>query len=385
MNKVHPKEILHSLPTQPGVYRYFDEQNNLIYIGKAKNLKNRISSYFVNKHQDNKTRRLVQLIKHVEFTIVHSEFDALLLENTLIKQFQPRYNILLRDDKTYPFICITNERFPRIITTRKIDHSLGQFYGPFANPKSMHTLIEMVRQLYPIRTCTLALKQENIEANKFKVCLEFHIGNCKGPCENLQDEIEYNEHIQQINHILKGNFQIAKNYFYEQMMLASKNLAFERAQDIKEKWELLDNFQAKSTVVNPSIQDADVFTIVSDESTSYFNFMHIINGTITQAQTWDVKRKLEEDESELLEMMVLEKREQFQSQAKEIITNIPLGIEFKGVKQTVPQMGDKKSYLICRSKMYYISKKTKPTEKQRKKVVETERKEFYLHLKMIFS
>ncbi len=307
MQQVHPKEILQTLPSEPGVYRYYDEHNTIIYIGKAKNLKNRISSYFVNKHQDNKTKRLVQLIKHVEFTIVHSEFDALLLENTLIKQFQPRFNILLRDDKTYPFICITHERFPRILTTRKIDHQIGQFYGPFANPKSMHTLIEMIRQLYPIRTCTLNLKSENILSQKFKVCLEFHIGNCKGPCENLQEELEYNDHIQQIHHILKGNFQVAKNSFYQEMIEASNTLAFEKAQEKKEKWELLDNFQAKSTVVNPSIHDADVFTIVSDEEISYFNFMHIVNGTIVQAQTWEIKRKLNESESELLEMMIVEK------------------------------------------------------------------------------
>lgn len=363
MTLVHPKDILHALPTQPGVYRYFDEQNTLIYIGKAKNLKNRISSYFSTKHQDNKTKRLVQLIRRVEFTIVHSEFDALLLENTLIKQYQPRFNILLRDDKTYPFICITKERFPRIITKRRIDHSLGQFFGPYANPKSMQTLLEIIHQLYPIRTCTLALKKENIEAKKFKVCLEYHIGNCKGPCEDLQKENEYDQQIQQIIQLLKGNFQIAKNHFYESMLEASKNLAFEKAQEFKEKWELLDNFQAKSTVVNPNIQDVDVFTIVSDETTSYFNFMHVINGTITQAQTWEIKRKLEEEESELLEMMVLEKREQFKSSAKEIITNIPLLVEFLGVKNTVPQMGDKKKLLEMSLKNVLYFKKEKADRK----------------------
>ncbi len=363
MQQVHPKEILQTLPSEPGVYRYFDEKNQIIYIGKAKNLKNRISSYFVNKHQDNKTRRLVQLIKHVEFTIVHSEFDALLLENTLIKQFQPRFNILLRDDKTYPFICITKEHFPRLITTRKIDHSIGQFYGPFANPKSMHTLIEMIRQLYPIRTCTLNLKPENIQAEKFKVCLEYHIGNCKGPCENLQDEKEYNEHIEQIHHILKGNFQIAKNSFYQDMLEASKALAFEKAQEKKEKWELLENFQAKSTVVNPSIHHADVFTIVSDEDISYFNFMHVVNGTIIQAQTWEIKRKMDESEIELLEMMVLEKREQFKSEAKEVITNIPLSIDFTGIKNTVPQIGDKKKLLEMSLKNVLYFKKEKAARK----------------------
>lgn len=360
---MHPKDILSQLPTQPGVYQYFDEQKNLIYIGKAKNLKNRITSYFSNKNLDNKTKRLVSLIKHVEFTIVHSEFDALLLENTLIKQFQPRFNILLRDDKTYPFICITKERFPRIITSRRIDHHIGNYFGPFANPKSMNALIEIIHRLFPIRTCSLALKEENIEAGKFKVCLEYHIGNCKGPCENLQEESEYNLHIQQINHILKGNFQIAKNFFYDAMLEASKNLAFEKAQELKEKWELLDNFQAKSTVVNPNIQDADVFTVISDDQTFYFNFMHVVNGTITQAQTWETKRKLDETEEELLTMMALEKREQFQSQAKEIITNLPLAIEFKGIKNTIPQLGDKKKLLDMSLKNVLYFRKEKADRK----------------------
>lgn len=363
MNAKHPKELLPTLPTEPGVYRYFDEDGQLLYIGKAKNLKNRISSYFTNKHTDNKTRRLVQLIKRVEFTIVHSEFDALLLENTLIKQYQPRFNILLRDDKTYPFICITKERFPRIITTRKIDHSQGQFFGPFANPKAMHTLVEMTRQLYPIRTCTFSLKEDQILAGKFKVCLEYHIGNCKGPCENLQEEDEYNSHIEQIKHILKGNFQIAKNYFYEEMMKASEKLAFEKAQEIKEKWELLENFQAKSTVVNPAIQDADVFTIISDESHYFFNFMHVSNGTITQSQTWESKKKLEEDESEVLTMVANDKREQFQSSAKEIISNISLSIEFKGIKNTIPQLGDKKKLLEMSLKNVLYFRKEKADRK----------------------
>lgn len=374
---MHPKDILSQLPTQPGVYQYFDEQKNLIYIGKAKNLKIRITSYFSNKNLDNKTKRLVSLIKHVEFTIVHSEFDALLLENTLIKQFQPRFNILLRDDKTYPFICITKERFPRIITSRRIDHHIGNYFGPFANPKSMNALIEIIHRLFPIRTCSLALKEENIEAGKFKVCLEYHIGNCKGPCENLQEESEYNLHIQQINHILKGNFQVAKNFFYDAMLEASKNLAFEKAQELKEKWELLDNFQAKSTVVNPNIQDADVFTVISDDQTFYFNFMHVVNGTITQAQTWETKRKLDETEEELLTMMALEKREQFQSQAKEIITNLPLAIEFKGIKNTIPQLGDKKSCSTCRLKMSCTSEKKKPTAKRPRKVAEIAKNESY--------
>jgi len=364
MSHFDPKSILPTLPDQPGVYRYFDENDTIIYIGKAKNLKNRVSSYFTGiQNHNTKTRRLVQQIQKIEFTIVHSEFDALLLENTLIKQFQPKYNILLRDDKTYPFICLTNEHFPRLITMRRIDHTIGTFFGPFANPKAMNGLLEMIHQLYPIRTCSLALKPGNIEQGKFKVCLEYHIGNCKGPCEGLQNESDYQIYIEQITNILKGNYQKPKSMFFERMQQAASRMAFEEAQEWKEKWELLENFQAKSTVVNPAIHDVDVFTMVSDEALAYINFMKVINGTILQSQTWEVKKKLNEDESDLLTMLIWEKREQFHSEAKEILTNIPMAIEFQGAKNTIPQMGDKKKLLDMSLKNVLYFRKEKADRK----------------------
>ncbi|CAM3759165.1 excinuclease ABC subunit UvrC [Aquirufa aurantiipilula] len=364
MNSFDPKSIMPSLPEEPGVYRYFDANDTIIYIGKAKNLKNRISSYFVNpKNHDTKTRRLVQQINKLEFTIVHSEFDALLLENTLIKQFQPKYNILLRDDKTYPFICVSNERFPRLLTARRIDHKAGTYYGPFANPKSMNALLEMLHQLFPIRTCSLALKQSSIDDGKFKVCLEYHIGNCKGPCENLQSEEDYLQYIEQITQILKGHYQKPKQFFVEKMQAASEKLAFEQAQEWKEKWQLLENFQAKSTVVNPAIHDVDVFSIVSDEHLSYINFMKVINGTITQSQTWEVKKKLNEEEADVLTMLIWEKRDEFHSSAKEIISNIPMAIEFQGVKNTIPQMGDKRKLLDMSLKNVLYFRKEKADRK----------------------
>lgn len=364
MSNFDPKSILPTLPEQPGVYRYFDETDTIIYIGKAKNLKNRVSSYFTSiQNHNTKTRKLVQQIRKIEFTIVHSEFDALLLENTLIKQYQPKYNILLRDDKTYPFICLTNEDFPRLITMRRIDHKIGTFFGPFANPKAMNSLLEMLHQLYPIRTCSLALKPGNIEQGKFKVCLEYHIGNCKGPCEGLQSEADYLVYIDQISNILKGNYQKPKGLFIERMQNAASRLAFEEAQEWKEKWELLENFQAKSTVVNPAIHDVDVFTMVSDEQLAYINFMKVINGTILQSQTWEVKKKLNEDEADLLTMMIWEKRDQFHSEAKEILTNIPMTIEFKGAKNTIPQMGDKKKLLDMSLKNVLYFRKEKADRK----------------------
>ncbi|MCZ2483600.1 excinuclease ABC subunit C [Aquirufa nivalisilvae] len=364
MNSFDPKSILPSLPEEPGVYRYFDAHDTIIYIGKAKNLKNRISSYFVNpKNHDTKTRRLVQQINKLEFTIVHSEFDALLLENTLIKQFQPKYNILLRDDKTYPFICLSSERFPRLLTARRIDHELGTYYGPFANPKSMNALLEMLHQLFPIRTCSLALKQSSIDDGKFKVCLEYHIGNCKGPCENLQSEEDYLQYIEQISQILKGHYQKPKQFFVEKMQAAAEKLAFEQAQEWKEKWQLLENFQAKSTVVNPAIHDVDVFSIVSDEQISYINFMKVINGTITQSQTWEVKKKLNEEEADVLTMLIWEKRDEFHSSAKEIISNIPMAIEFQGVKNNIPQMGDKRKLLDMSLKNVLYFRKEKADRK----------------------
>ncbi|MFN8354675.1 MAG: excinuclease ABC subunit UvrC [Spirosomataceae bacterium] len=346
MNSFDYKAELAKIPDTPGVYRYFDDNGTIIYVGKAKNLKNRVSSYFVKSNQhDRKTKRLVSQIRKIEFTIVPTEFDALLLENTLIKKHQPRFNILLRDDKMYPFICITNEPFPKVITIRQVDKKKGVYFGPYANAKAMYALLEMFGQLYTLRNCTLNLTDENITAKKFKVCLEYHLGNCKGPCEGLQSIEAYDREIDQIKHILKGNLSIPKQYFQERMMNAATRMAFEEAHEWKEKLRLLENFQAKSTVVNPNIADVDVFTIASDDESAYLNFMKIINGTITQTHTWEVKKKLDETDEDILTMWVWELRDQYQSEAEEVITNMPLSIELEGVHNTIPQIGDKRKLM----------------------------------------
>jgi excinuclease ABC subunit C len=327
------------------VYRYFDATGEVIYVGKAKDLKNRVSSYFVKSNQhDRKTQRLVSQIRKIEFTIVHTEFDALLLENQLIKRYQPRYNILLRDDKTYPFICVTNEHFPRVVTTRRIERGQGTYYGPFANLKPMYTVLDMFSQLFTLRTCNYNLAPENIEAGKYKVCLEYHIGNCKGPCEGKQAETDYDADIDQIHAILKGQLKPAQDYFRSRMIEAAETMAFEQAQQYKDKLDILQRFQSKSTVVNPKIADADVFTIASDEVSAYVNFMKVVNGTITQTHTVEIKKKLEEADTDLLTMMIVEFRDQYGSQAKEIITNIPLDTDLKA-EVTVPQIGDKRKLM----------------------------------------
>ncbi len=339
------KAELAKVPHEPGVYRYFDATGEVIYVGKAKDLKNRVSSYFTNsKQHDRKTLRLVSQIRKIEFTIVHTEFDALLLENQLIKRYQPRYNILLRDDKTYPFICVTNEHFPRVVTTRRIERGTGTFYGPFSQLKPMYTVLDMFQQLFTLRTCNYNLAPENIEASKYKVCLEYHIGNCKGPCEGKQNEPDYTKDIEQVHAILKGQLKPAQDYFKTRMVEAANDLAFEQAQKYKERLDVLQRFQSKSTVVNPKIADADVFTIASDETAAYVNFMKVVNGTIIQAHTVEVKKKLDETDADLLTMLALEFREQYGSQAKEIITNIPLETDLQA-EITVPQIGDKKKLL----------------------------------------
>ena len=358
------KKELAKVPHQPGVYRYFDSENNIIYVGKAKDLRNRVSSYFVKSNQhDRKTKRLVSQIRKIEITIAPTEFDALLLENTLIKKHQPRFNILLRDDKMYPFICVTNERFPRLLTMRRVDRTMGTFFGPYAQAKVMYALLDMFRQLYTIRTCSLNLSPENIAADKFKVCLEYHIGNCKGPCEGFVPEVDYNREIEQVRLILKGNLSMPKRYFEEKMQEASAKMAFEEAQQWKEKLDLLSNFQSKSTVVNPNIADVDVFAIVSDEACAYLNFMKVLNGTITQSQTFEVKKKLEETDDDILTMWVWEMRDQYQSEAKEVLSNIALSIDFKGIQNTVPQIGDKRKLLDMSLKNVLYFRKEKADRK----------------------
>ena len=348
------------LPQEPGIYKYFDKEKEIIYVGKAKNLKNRISSYFYNfARHDRKTKRLVQNIYSLEYTVVPTEYDALLLENTLIKQHQPKYNILLRDDKTYPYVCITYERFPRVITTRRIeDRRLGKMYGPYVNSKAMYALLDMFTQLFTIRTCKYNLSAENIAAQKYKVCLEYHIGNCKGPCEALQKEEDYQIEIDQIHHILKGNIAPAKAYFQTKMMEAAEKLAFEEAHQCKLKLEFLEKYQSKATVVNPAIQDADVFTIQSDEQMAFINYLKIINGTITQTQTFEAKKVIEESDAEILASIIFETRQKYNSEAREIITNVELELDFK-VTVTVPQIGDKKKLIemSLRNVMYFRHEK----------------------------
>ena len=308
------KEIVHRLPESPGVYKFYSEDDILIYVGKAKNIKKRVTSYFTkNSGVNRKTLKLVSEIDRIDFTVSNTEFDALLLENNFIKQNQPKYNILLKDDKTFPYICILKERFPRIIYTRKYDTSQGEYFGPFSSVVAMKNVLELIRKLYSIRTCNLLLSQQNIDQKKFKVCLEYHLGNCKGPCEGLQDEKSYLEEIEQARHILKGRVSIVYQYFTNQMKTAASNMEFERAQRYKEKLDTLERFQSKSLVVNRDLTDIDVFTITSMEDYAYVNYMQIKEGSIIYSKTLELKKKLDEDDDELLSISAVELREQTRS------------------------------------------------------------------------
>lgn len=352
------KAELAKIPAEPGVYRYFSEEGEIIYVGKAKSLKNRVSSYFVKNHADRKTRRLVSQIRRIEFTIVHTEFDALLLENQLIKRYQPRFNILLRDDKTYPFIKIFNEPFSRVESTRRVDKKTGTYFGPFANPRAMYNLLDMFRELYSLRTCNLNLSPEHIKADKYKVCMEYHLKRCKGPCVGLQPLEEYEQEVAQIQQILKGQMSIPQQYFKQNMVQAAEKLEFEKAHEWKIKLELLQNFQTKSTVVNPKIGNVDVIAIASDEEAAYVNYLKIVNGYIMAAQTLEVKKKLEETDEEILALVLFEMRTTYESEAKEIITNIEITTDFKA-EITIPKIGDKRSLLEMALKNVHYFRKEK--------------------------
>jgi len=358
------KEELSRIPSNPGVYRYFDETGQVIYVGKAKNLKSRVSSYFLKSNQhDRKTKRLVSQIRRIEFTIVMSEWDALLLENQIIKQLQPKFNILLKDDKTYPFICITDEPFPRVYVTRVVDRKKGTYYGPFANLRSMHTLLDMFKSLYFIRSCQLPLTDSSIAAGKFKVCLEYHIGNCKGPCEGLQGEKDYNIEIDQVHHILKGNLSLPQQYFKEKMLEAAEQMAFEQAHSWKTKIEHLSNFQSKATVINPKLGNLDVLTIVSDEESAYLNFMRIKEGYMVVTQNIEVKKRLDESDQEILALMIIEMRSVYGAGPKELLSNMKPDVELK-LDLIVPQIGDKKKLLDMSMKnvMYFRREKAERRE-----------------------
>ena len=329
------------LPQKPGVYQYYDKDEKILYVGKAKNLKKRVSSYFNKNHDSGKTRVLVKKIKSIKHIVVDTETDALLLENNLIKKYQPRYNVMLKDDKTYPWICIKKERFPRIFLTRNVIKDGSEYFGPYTSVRTVRALIELIKELYQLRTCNYFLSEKNIEEGKYKKCLEYHIGNCKAACEGLQEEEDYNNSISEIRQIIRGNFKESMQSLNELMARFAANMEFEQAQKIKEKIALLSNYQAKSTVVNPSINNVDVFSIVTDESYAYINFLKIMNGAIIQSHTSEIKKKLDETDKELLELSIIEIRQRFKSLSREIY--VPFEVEVGAdIKVTVPKLGDKK-------------------------------------------
>lgn len=365
MPKTALQQILKTLPSKPGVYQYFNKEGVVIYIGKAKNLKKRVLSYF-NKDlsHSGKIRVLVSKIADIRWIVVDSESDALLLENNLIKEYLPRYNVMLKDDKSFPWICIKNERFPRVFTTRNIIKDGSEYFGPYASVKMMHMLLDLIRQLYPLRNCNLNLSKVNIDGRKFKVCLEYHIGNCLGPCEGRQSEEDYMETIRNIRSIIKGNIGMVKSQLVELMKQYSADFQFEKAQLVKEKIELLDRYQSKSMVVNPAINNVDVFSVVEDEHAAYINFLKIASGAIIQSHTVELRKKLEETTEELLTMAISDMHPRFGSDAKEII--VPLMPEFTlpGITYTVPQRGDKKQLLELseRNAKYYQMDKQRQKE-----------------------
>jgi excinuclease ABC subunit C len=339
-------ELLSTLPDRPGIYQFYDKDNQLLYVGKAKSLKKRVTSYFQKDQHDNgKTTVMVRKVCDIKTLVVDTELDALLLENSLIKKHQPRYNVNLKDDKTYPWICIKNEPFPRIFSTRKMIRDGSEYFGPYTPVRMINTLLELIGQLYKLRTCNLNLTEENINKKKFKICLEYHIGNCKGPCEALQTREDYDQSVKEIRQILKGNIIAVIQHLKMLMNRYSSEFRFEAAQNIKEKLELLERFKSKSVVVNPSIHNTDVFSIIIEEDTAFVNFLRIMNGAIIQGHTIEIKKKLEESPEELLEIAIADMRTRFNSDASEIIIPFPLSVEIENVLFTVPKIGDKKHLL----------------------------------------
>lgn len=341
----HIKMILSILPDKPGCYQYFDDKGTIIYVGKAKNLKRRVSSYFNKEHDSNKTRVLVKQIRDIKYIVVDTEEDALLLENNLIKQYRPRYNVMLKDDKTYPSIVVKNEYFPRIFQTRNIVRDGSQYYGPYPSVYTAKVMLQMLKELYPLRTCKLPLTPESIAEGKYSVCLEYHIKRCKGPCVGLQSLDEYRQNISEIKEILRGNISQISKHLYEEMQVLAGELKFEEAQKIKEKYEVIENYRSKSTVVTPMLHNIDVFSIAENERSAYINFMHIGNGAIVQAYTFEYKKRLDETKEELLSLGIIEMRERFKSTAREIIVPFDPDMKLANVSFTVPQRGDKKKLL----------------------------------------
>jgi excinuclease ABC subunit C len=341
-----PIEIqLKTLPDSPGVYQFYDNEGKILYVGKAKNLKKRVSSYFTKTHDSGKTRVLVRKIEHIKHIVVPTESDALLLENNLIKEHQPRYNVLLKDDKTYPWLCIKKERFPRVFPTRKRIRDGSEYFGPYTQMRTVRTLLELIKSVYPLRTCNYDLSFEKVNQGKYKRCLEYHLGNCMGPCEALQDESAYNRAIEDIREIVKGNFGSSVRYFKHRMGELAAEMRFEEAQLIKEKIEILENYQAKSTVVHPGISNVDVFTIISDPTHAYVNFMQLAHGLVVRSHTQEIKKKLDETDEELLALAILQLRERFESASPEVYLpfEVPLPDE---IRMSIPKQGDKRKLIF---------------------------------------
>jgi excinuclease ABC subunit C len=381
--------ILQNLPDNPGIYQFFDADGTIIYVGKAKSLKKRVTSYFSKEvHESGKVNVMLKKITDIRWTVVQTEFDALLLENNLIKELRPRYNILMKDDKTYPWICIKNERFPRIFPTRHLLKDGSQYFGPYASGRLMHILLELIRQLYQLRNCNYKLSEENIKSGKLKICLEYHIHNCKGPCEGLQDEEDYNRTISQIRDIIKGHISSVLKQLKSLMSLYSESLDFEKAHVLKEKIDLLEKYQGKSTIVNPSISNVDVVSVVSDQNNGYVNYLKVIDGAIVSTHTVEVRKKLDESDEEILTFAITDFRKRFESNSKEIIAPFIPEITIPEISYTVPQKGDKKQLLDLseRNAKYFMLEKHKQKElidpeRHSKRVLEQLKND--LHLKEI--
>lgn len=384
-NAEYIKSLVSVLPDKPGIYQYFDQSGKIIYVGKAKNLKKRVSSYFNKNQQNRKTELLIRNIADIKHLVVETEQDALLLENNLIKKYQPRYNIRLKDDKTYPWIVVKNERFPRVFQTRNVIKDGSNYYGPYTSVLTVRALLEFFRKLYKLRNCKLNLSDGQIRQGKYKVCLEFHIGNCLGPCVGLQDNDEYLESIFQIKEILKGNISGVIKYFKDLMTEYASELKFEEAALVKEKFDLLEKFQSRSTVVSSTINDVDVFTIDLDESFAYVNYLKIIRGAVMQTYTTEIKKVLDESPQEILEFAIVDIRQKIFSNSKEILVPLKMDIELEGVKFTVPKQGDKKKLLELseRNAKYFRLEKLKhqgvsKTEQTSSRILETMQKDLQL-------
>jgi len=383
----HLEAILKSLPDKPGIYQYFDSEGKIIYVGKAKSLKKRVSSYFNKTHDDGKTRVMVSRIRDIRTMVVDTELDALLLENNLIKKYQPRYNVLLKDDKTFPWICIKNERFPRVFPTRKIIQDGSEYFGPYPSVKVMRSLLDFIKSMYPRRTCNLNLHPDSIAAGKFKVCLEYHIGNCKAPCVGKQSEAEYLETIRQIRHIIKGNIQELIRTLRTYMQEEAAAYRFERAQELKERIELLEKYKSRSTIVNPGISNVDVYSLILEDQIACINFLRVHEGSIIQGHTIELKKRLDESPESLLSMGIAELRQRFDSKAPEIIVPFMPDFEDSSIRFTIPQRGDKKKLLDLseRNALNYLRERKKQADlvdpdRHKKRILEQVKKDLRIPL-----